>query len=690
VVSNGEDSYSEERFYYVDSTFFDVFSFRLLQGSTKNALSKPNSLVLTESTAVRYFGTKEAMGKMLKVGEKEFTVTGIVEDVPGNSHFHFDLLASFSSLRVSRQEIWDSANYSTYFRVDPSQAPELETGISGMVYERLKDYLSENDKITYKLKPITDIHLYSDMTGEHEAQGDIKYVIALAFIGGLILLIACINYINLATAKATERAQEVGMRKTLGAQKYQLIYQFIGESLVIATLAMILAVILSGAALPVFNHITGKLLTLEILTTGWFVFSICGGVLLVTLLAGIYPAFILSRLKPINIVKGGIPFRNKGRTRKSLVVVQFVISIFLIISTLVVHKQLQFIQNKKLGYDKENVVVLPINSEIRKDHKRIKEQLAVLPEVKSVSYGSDSPAEIQGGYSIEIEGLEEGFGLTAITVEREFNQTMQISVIHGSDFTATDETLSTLEGEDRSYAFIVNESLTKFTGISGKDIIGRKANVNGRTGTIKGVVNDFHFASLHQKISPLAMFIEPAQYNQMLVRLNEGNISDGLSALKAKFSEIVPARPFTYGFLDQEYAALYDAEQRLGNVFIIFSSVAIIIACMGLFGLVSYTTIQRAKELSIRKVLGASVGGLIFYTIKDYATLIVISIILAIPMGYYGMTNWLESFEYRISIGVLPFLLSITITGVIAFLTVANHAIGSALSNPVKALKSNE
>lgn len=696
AINIGEEQYQEEGFLYVDSTFFDVLTFPLISGDAKTALTKPNSIVLSASTAQRYFGSYDVMNNSVLVNNKEFVVTGVVEDVPKNSHLTFDMLGSFSSISASKSEIWNNANYTTYVTLNKNteivgMKESVDALIEGMMPS---DYFEEGDSFTYDFTPIRDIHLKSEVTSELEPQGNIKYVYLFVILGLLILIIACVNYMNLATARSADRSREVGMRKVLGAARKQLFYQFIGESFIITALAILIAVALVGLLLPWFNELTGKMLTITELFSPVFIFGLGLVMLVVGFLAGAYPALALSGFRPIDVLKGSsLKGKSNSWIRKSLVVFQFGISIFLIISTLVIYKQLNFMTDKKLGYTKDNVISIAIDRKIKKNYDQVKTALLSHSDVVNVSAGSDSPVEIEGGYSISIGGFndEKSVNINAVTVDKDFVKTMEMELVVGEDFTERDVELVAKENwEERKYSFIVNEQLLKQFGIAPKEAVGLKASIYGRKGEILGVVKDFHFASLHRKIYPLAMFIEPQQYNMMLVRMKSGHIRETLGELEDQWQNLVPHRPFEYKFLDQEYETLYSAEQRLGEVFTVFASLAIMIACLGLFGLVSFTAIQRSKEIGVRKVLGASVSGLVVMISSDFAKLVLISFIIAAPLGYYAMNSWLFEFEYRVNVGMFPILASVILAVLIAFITVSYQAIKSALLNPAEVLNNGE
>ena len=448
AIQNGDDAYQEEGFLFVDSTFFDVLSFSLISGDPKKVLSEPFSIVLSVSTAHRYFGSTDVIGSPLKVDGKEYFVTGIVEDVPDNSHLTFDMLASFSSL--TKKEIWGSANYTTYVTLNKrTNLSGLTSSFNKRVAELMgEDFFEGDNSFIYDFNHIKNIHLKSDLESELEPQGSMKYVYVFSFIGLLILTIACVNYMNLATARSADRSREVGMRKVLGAHRKQLFYQFIGESFVVTILAIAIAITLTNFLLPAFNELTGKTLQVTALFSPVFLIGMSIIILVVGFLAGAYPALVLSGFRPVEALKGSSTKTNGGVwTRKSLVIFQFGISIFLIIGTIVIYQQLSYMSNKKLGYNKENVLVVPIDRTIRRNYDQVKNELLREPDVVNVSVGSDSPAEVMGGYSIVVEGMnpDQSIGIQAVTVDKDFINTMEMELIAGTDFTDRDVQLATME-----------------------------------------------------------------------------------------------------------------------------------------------------------------------------------------------------------------------------------------------------
>jgi len=690
IIQHGNVKYQEPEFFYVDSAFFDVFSFELLSGNPDKCLAQPRSVVLTEYSANKYFGNDDPMNQVIKVDGNDYTVTGVVENTPDNSHFQFDFLASFSTLRAAKQEIWSSANYATYIRLSSNKNVN---SIKQTLNEKVKEAMGEGQSMSliFGFMPITDIHLRSDISNEMQPQNSITYIYIISVIGVLILLIACINYMNLATARSVERAREVGMRKVLGAVRKQVFVQFLGESAIVTALSIIVALIFVNIAMPSFNSLTGK----EIITQDLLSTSVLSGLLItflfVSFVAGAYPALSLSSFSPGSMLKGNFTRSKTGNwMRQILVVFQFSISIFLIIGTLVVWKQLDFVKNKKLGYDKENVIILPTDRNVNENFETIVTELTKRSDVAGVSIASESPVNIGGGYTLSVPGIiDNPISVNAVAVDKRFVGNMGMTLLQGRHFNDTDLQLVSKENrEEREYAFIVNEEVLTTLLIDGREkILGQSVNLNGRQGEIVGVIENFHSTSLHRKINPLVLMLEPSQYNMLFVRLNTDNLQKTLLAVEDEWKRIVPDRPFVFEFMDEEYDAMYRSEERLSNVFTVFAVLAIVIACLGLFGLVAFAVEKRNKEIGVRKVLGASVPSLFFLISKDFSKLVVIAFVISAPIAYWLMQEWLADFEYRTTVGTWPVVISIVCTLFIALLTISYQSIKAALLNPAETLR---
>ncbi|MGI8952368.1 MAG: FtsX-like permease family protein [Chitinophagaceae bacterium] len=695
VVAYSDDKlFDEKNFLYADSSFFQIFSFQLLQGDAKTVLNAPDKVVLTKHIAEKYFGNENAVGKTLRLNNnKDYQVTGIAADVPGNSQIQFDFIASFGSLDVSKNEEWWSANYITYLLLNkPENIAQLQNQIASYMKTKVAKELdfTGSDYLTYHLEPLKKVHLYSSLEGL-EPNGNISYIYILGIVAFLILLIACINYTNLATAQSASRSAEIGIRKVFGAHKWQLFYQFISESAVLTFVALISALFVSIELLPLFNSVSGKSLTAGMLLQPLPIIAMIFLGIIVTVFAGGYPSIILSNSKLINILKSGFRISSSGGgLRKSLIVFQFVISIFLIATTIIILQQLSFIQHKNLGYDKEHIIVLPVDKQVRENYDAIKKAVAANPNVVSVSGGYESPVFVQWGDGISVDngGVKKGLMVNAMPVDLDYIKTMGMQIIAGSDYTLADlQQIDTSNNEaNLHYTYMLNETAAKAIGWTPEQAIG-KTITKGVSGQVKAVVKDFHIASLHEPIKPVVIFLAPRFVNDMFIKVSGKNIPSTIQFLQSVWKERVPQRPFEYHFLDEEYNNLYIAEQRTAQVFGVFSTIAILLACLGLFALAAFTTMQRTKEIGIRKVLGASLANITTLVSTEFLKLVFIAIIIATPLAWWASQKWIQNFAYRINLQWWVFALAGICAVIIALVTVSYHAIKAAMANPVNSLR---
>jgi putative ABC transport system permease protein len=688
VVRTNNNLFEESRFFYADSSFFDVFSFDLIKGNTRTALRDPNTVVLTEAMARKYFGTEDPLGKNIQVNGKEYAITGVMNNVPDNSTYKFDFIGSFASIPAAKNITWWSANYQTYVILKAGTDLELmQEKVNALVHEATKDELSSpGDYIRYNMMPLSDIYLRSGVA-EPELVGNIQYVWVFSIIAALVLVVACINYINLATAKAADRAREVGVRKVSGALRRQLIMQFIGESVVLTLLAFAGAIALSMAALPVFNDLTGKSFDALTLLQPQFILPALCALLLVAVLSGIYPALVITGFNVLSILKGN--FRTSGKgvlLRQALVVFQFSISILLIVGTIIILKQVDFIRSRELGYEKDNVIMLPLDKAMLATYPKLKTEMIRSGIVAEMGRAAESPVNIAGGYGINVPATNEhGMITRAVPVDEGFVPTFAIQLVEGANF---DEADFERAKRDTIYSFLLNEAAVEALGYTPEAVVGMDAKVSGRVGKIKGVIRDFHFSSMHEPIGPLVLFTEESQLNYFFARLNPGDVGKNLAALNSIYSQLVPHRPFEYRFIDERFAALYAGDQRIGAVSSVFAGLAIIIACMGLLGLVSFAASQKAKEIGIRKVMGATAPGIVVLITRDFMTLIILALAVSLPLSWYLMENyWMTNFAYRAPIGVTPFVATAIGCLVIGFGTAAYQAIKAALVNPADTLR---
>jgi len=688
-----DNQFQEHAFFYADSTFLDVFSFTLILGDKKTALKEPNSILLTETTAKRYFGTdwraKDVLGKTIKIfGNTQMQVTGILKDIPRNSHFKFDLLGSYNTLTgYHRREVWSNANFYSYFLIKKgTNINNLNEKIKALVLkEKGEEFKAMGMDMHYPMHAMTDIHLKIDLESDIALQGDMAYVYIFGFIALVIVLIACINYMNLATARASLRAREIGVRKVLGAGKKQLVRQFLGEAIFLSLMACSIALLLDAILLPYFNDIAGKTFTYSDIFNFELMAIVLSLGLLVGLLAGLYPAVYLATFNVQKSLKGKLLLQPNGALfRKGLVVLQFAISIFMIISTVVVFTQLQYFQNKNLGFNKEEFLILPVNE------KAVDEKIGVLKNefnqislVSNITLSSEIPGDVKAGYLAAAEGLPEDQNpmVNGLSVDPSFVGSLNLNMLYGRNFR---ENYSSKEG----YQYILNETAARKLGWTPETAVGKWLDlIDDRRGNVIGVVKDFHFTSLHTEIRPLVMFVEPSSFNYMLVKVKLENLGSTLASLERIWDKTLPSRTFDLAFLDKEYEALYRAEKRTGLLFGIFSVFSIMIAMLGLIGLAAFTAEQKHKEIGVRKVLGATVSSIVFKLSNEYTLLVLIAFLLSAPIAWWIMSDWLANFAYQANIGWWVYVLAGLSAFAITWATVSYQSIKAALLNPVDTLR---
>lgn len=691
VVAFENRQFEEKKFLYADSTFFDIFSFDLIKGDPESVLDEPASIVLTRSMAEKYFGNEPALGRTLTVGgTKDFTITGITEDAPDNSQIKFDFIIPFSNLSASTSEKWNEANYITFLLLKNSDGMEpLQAKIHNYMEEvSREEYKLEGDNfMTYHLQPLTDVHLKSKLDGL-EPNSSITYLWVMAAVAFLILLIACVNYTNLSIAQAAGRGSEIGIRKVLGAGKKNIFYQFMSESLLMTFIALGVTLLLGYYLLSSFNQLSGKQIDTDVLFQPATLLLLLVLSMIVAFMAGAYPAVVLSGGKVINILRKGFSFTGSGVLRKSLIVFQFVISIFLIIATVVILQQLSYIQDRDLGYNKEQVLVLPIDTQIRENYDQIRPALEEIPGVKSVAAAYEDPTHI--GWSDGLTATEgnKGISVNAMPVDEHIVRTLGLQIIAGEDYTNSDIKMADpqLQGDNIQYTYMLNESAVRALGWTPEEAIGKRV-AKGREGIVRAVVKDFHFRSLHEPIGPLVIFMDKRLTGSMFVKLQETNVPETIAALEKVWNSRIAHRPFEYQFLDENYTALYRSEQSIAAVFTTFSVLAILLACLGLFALTAYAMVSRTKEIGIRKVLGATVPDILGLVSKDFIKLVFIAIVIGVPVSLLAVNKWLEGFSYRVDIAWWVVALASLLLLVIATTTVCLQAIKTAMTNPVKNLK---
>ncbi|MBN1273572.1 MAG: ABC transporter permease [Candidatus Aminicenantes bacterium] len=690
LVSRSDKHFEENRIFFAEDSLFNIFSFKFLEGDPQTALKDPFAVVLTQSTAQKYFGQKNPMGQNLIFNNVvQAKVNGIIEDVPENSHVHFDILVSFATVRqyYGERELqnFGSNNYATYLLL-PEGYPisRLKERISAFLDKHLGPEASKRNMLHFQ--KLTRIHLHSHLDSELEPNGDIAIITILTAVAFFILVIACINFMNISTSRSEIRAREVSLRKVVGARKNQLIIQFLGESLFMACLSLVAALILVVLFLPAFGRFVDRELSLIILIHPAQLSGLLILTLLVGILAGSYPAFFLSSFKPVQGMKGSRGGAPRGTLfRKVLVVFQFSVSIMLIIGVITVYQQLQFSRNKKLGFNKEQIVVLPSSRDIIRSFGTLRNELLKNPNIINVSGSRRVPSgrllDSSGARVFRGENAEPvDFRIAFVCTDYEFIKTYGMKLAAGRDFSREHST-------DLREAFILNETAVEKIGWNAEEAVGRPFQYGNRRGQIIGVVEDFHFESLHQPISPMVFFMRPSDYRRISVRIRPENIPATLAFLEKTWQIYRPHYPFSYFFIDERFDQLYRAEEKLARIFGYFSLLAVFIACLGLFGLASFLAERKTKEIGIRKTLGASVTGLAILLSKNFAGSVLLANLFAWPLAFYGMTRWLQNFAYRISLNVFIFILAASVSLAIALLSVSYQAVKAALANPVDSLR---
>ncbi|MCG3156381.1 MAG: hypothetical protein DKINENOH_03005 [bacterium] len=704
LVSHGEKRFYEDHLIYADASILGMFSFPLVQGDPQTALAEPNSIVITEAMVEKYFGSEAPLGKVLRYDNRaDYKVTGVLQNLPTNSHLRFDMLVALNTRPESQNPRWISNSYHTYVLLregtSPAQleakfpslvkkyvAPQIEA-VLGQSYDQA---IAAGAKWGYFLEAVPDIYLHSRVENQIGATSDINYLYILTAIALFILLIAGINFMNLATARSANRAKEVGMRKVLGSVRTQLVKQFLSESVLLAFLALFIALLLIELLLPAFNRLADKELTLHFSTNLGFASGLAGVALVTGVLAGLYPAVVLSSFQPIAVLKGSLKAGAKSPwLRSTLVVLQFAISIVLLVGTGVVFQQLEYMRNKRLGFNKEQVVVLPIETATGlRNFEAFREQLLQNPNFINVAAASGVPGRIEDDTAHRLEGAPEevAYPLQIFRGSVDLLSTLEIAVAAGRGFSR--EFVS-----DTSEACLLNETAARLMGMTPQSALGKKLTQIGPTPaqsdvrTIIGVVKDFHFESLHREIKPLVMSIAPREFVNVVARLRPENIPATIAFLQEKWPAFEPGYPFRYFFLDEDFGRLFRNEEQQSKIFGSFTILAVLIACLGLFGLASFIAEQRTKEIGVRKVLGASVQQVILLLSKDFTRLVAVAFVIATPVAYVAMNKWLQDFAYRTTLSPAIFVLAGALALVIAWLTVSYQAVKAALTNPVEALR---
>ncbi|HMQ05930.1 MAG TPA: ABC transporter permease [Saprospiraceae bacterium] len=688
LITKDETASEETGFLFVDSSFFNVFDFNLVNGNPDFVLNEPNSLVLTERIARKYFGEEDPIGESLFIGSAQtpYKITGICADSPPNSQIQFNLLASITSIGPLQETTYSDANYTTYLLLDENiNLPEFQKKVDAFMESENED---SDFKVYFTLEPFTKIHLHSPYDAL-VPNISIRYIYIVLAVALLILIIACFTYINLSTARSIERAREVGIRKVAGAAKGNVFWQFIAESLLLTVLSLGLGLILMYYMIPYFNKLAQSHLEFRQIFQPQIVSVVLLLTGLIAFLAGSYPAMMLAGFHPVKILKGAFKNTGSGTTlRKSLIVFQFAISGFLIISTLIIKAQLDYIQEKELGYNKENILMLPADPIIRGRMDMIKSELLSVHHVKGVSLAYESPVNIKGGYNMSGLDISQSMAVTANPIDEAYIEVMELELISGQNITTEEVKRAMQEDYTQNYFhFILNELAAQALGWTPEEAVGQKMYLDeSRPGEVKGVVKNFHFKSLHSEIKPLVLF-PGGWWGKIFIKVNGEDIQNTISALDKKWKEIIPHRPFSYRFVDEEYQIMYDTEVRMSKVFNIFSLLAVLLASLGLFGLSSFTAKQREKEMGVRKVLGASIFQTSILLASGFLRLVFFSCLIAFPIAWFVMLKWLQQFTYRVSIDWQIFVWAVIISISVAFLTVLYQCLKISFINPVHSLK---
>jgi len=704
-IKKGAESILENNMAFADPSLFDVFTLPMISGSPASALAEPNTVVLTESTAKKYFNSTNVVGRTLTFDDNNaYKVTGVIKDMPRTSHFDFDFFISMSTWPDSRSDEWLRSDYNTYvlFR-DAADHKKLEAALPAFLSKYSGPQMQSQLKMStdafeksgsyfrLNLTALTDIHLKSNRTGELGPNSTIQYVYIFSAIALFILLIACVNFMNLSTARSANRAREVGVRKVLGSPRKYLVFQFLTESILITLVATILAFVAAVELLPAFNQLSGKNMVIDRQMLAWLIPALLCIIVVVGSLAGAYPALFLSAFQPIDVLKGKLSAGFKGGGLRSfLVVTQFSISIFLIVGTLVIHNQLNYIQSKDLGYNRNQVLIVQNAFELGNQAQTFKQEVKQIPGVADATLTGYLPTANQKNTSIFFKDAsfyqKKALFPQTWEVDEDYIKTLDMKMAAGRSFSSDMLTDSS--------AIIINEAAAKFLGLDNplnkplyRSNGGEQVVANSKQYHIIGVVKDFNFASLRDVVSPMVL-VMGHNTGALSIRMDAKNIPALLSQIRDKWSGLSPGVQMNFSFMDQDFDATYRTEQRTGSVSVVFTSLALIIACLGLFGLAAYAAEQRNKEIGIRKVLGASVSAITTMLSFDFIKLVLIAMLIALPMGWYLMNKWLQDFAYRVNIQWWVLALAGASAILIAFITIGFQSIKAALSNPVNSLRS--
>lgn len=679
--------FEEKRVFYADSNFLDLFSFPLLSGDPQKALMRVDAVLITEAAAKKYFGNENPIGKLLKKNNnKNVIVSGILKNIPANSHLQFDFIMPIAAIAQTEQDLitntWDNFNYYSYLLLDKNFNPtkeninDLNRKIDTIFSKRVPSVVA-----SFQLQPLTKIHLHADQQVDLGGHGNIQYVRIFFVVAIFILAIACINFMNLATARSSRRAKEVGLRKVVGAVRSDLVKQFLGEALLISFVSLLLAALFVLLCLPIFNYLAGKQLGISLLD-GKLLLSVLAIAVITALLAGSYPAFYLSGFRPVKVLKGNMKTMGANLVfRNVLVVLQFTVSIVLLAGTVIVYQQLQFIKNRDIGFNKENLIYIPMAGEIWEKQQTLKAMLKANPLTSNFAISSEAPTNLTTG-TVEVNwdgkdpSMQQVFPI--LHISEEFIDVFKMQMIAGRNFSASHKA--------DSNNYILNEEAIRVMGLRPEQAFGKSFSLWQIKGTIVGVVKDFHFKPLQQPIEPLIMRLN-RWGGSVIVRMREGSAESTIGELKKIYAALNPAYPFNYNFLDADLDNMYKGERQLSNLFNLFAILAIFISCLGLYGLSAFVSEQRTKEIGVRKVLGASVFHIVYLLLRGITGLVAISMLIAIPLSWYAIHSWLENFAYHVNINWMVFAYACLAALLLGWLTVSYESIKAAIVNPVKSLK---
>ncbi|WP_420318358.1 ABC transporter permease [Ekhidna sp.] len=698
-----ENNYYQNEVAFVDPNFFTFFDFKLIKGDVEECLKRPKTLVLSETEAEKIFGEEDPIGQIVVIDNDEnWEVTGVFEDMPSNSHMNFTMMFTMESREEAQSQFWMSFNFVTYLKLQDGFNPAvLEAKFPALIEKyigpevekyigvSLQEFYDAGNAAGFSLFPAKDIHLYSDKDGEIMANGDIKYIYVFTAVALFILILACINFMNLSTARSAGRAKEVGVRKVMGAYRHQLIRQFLSEAFIITFISIVIAYVLSFLLLGQFNELAAKEMRIDQLFSTGFIAIILSVLLLVGLLAGSYPAFFLSKFRPVEVLKGKLNLGLKsGGLRSILVIVQFCVSIIMIIGTAIVFQQLSYIQNKKLGFSKDQVVMVHDPWIMGDKASSYKNEVLQSSLIKSGTLSSFLPVDTQSNNNLWFPGAtptkDESYVFYQARVDHEYLETLGMEMVEGRFFSK--------DFPSDSMAIVVNESLVRHmgwdTGLNKKlsTYGGSQEDPTVEVYNVVGIIKDFHYTSLKNNIEPL-LFTLGNSRGYVSFKIDGENVRESLDFIEAKWDEFAPGQPFQYSFLDDRFTDLYQSEQKLGQIFSVFAFLAIFIACLGLYGLAAFTAEQRTKEIGVRKVLGASIMSIITLLSKEFLKLVAIAFIIAAPLSYYFMNQWLQDFENRTNMNVMIFISAGIIALVIAWVTMSFQSWNAARINPARSLK---